>query len=189
MTPDGGTTALVLASGGIDSSATLALAISSFGRVIGLFVDFNQPALDAEESAHRAITSHFGVESRTVRYRGRAVGPGEIRGRNAFFLQAALMEFPSESGAVLIGVHAGTPYADCSPEFLELMTRSFDFHTGGRIAISAPFVNLTKLEVFTVARDANVPLASTYSCEASSHPCGSCDSCLDRAVLFAGERP
>ena len=188
MTPSAGSMALVLASGGIDSSAALALATSSFSRVVGLFVDFNQPALDAESSAHRKITSHFGLESRTVRYRGRGVGQGEIRGRNAFFLQTALMEFPLESGAVVIGVHAGTPYRDCSPEFIELMARSFEFHTGGRITISAPFVNLTKSDVFRIAGDADVPLASTHSCEASSRPCGSCDSCVDRAVLLPGER-
>ena len=120
---------------------------------------------------------------RYVRYSGMSFGSGEIRGRNAYLLHTALIEFPTSSGVVALGIHAGTGYADCSPEFVDLMQRSYDFHTGGTITVVAPFVDWTKQQVYALAAQLNVPLRQTYSCESASRPCGECQSCLDRSLL------
>ena len=176
--------AMVLSSGGIDSSAAIAIAIDSFERVTGLFVDFGQPAADAEENAHRAIVSHFGIESRRVRYRGSPFTAGEIRGRNAFLLHVGLLEFPTDAGSIIVGIHAGTGYADCSPQFVSTMQHSFDLNTGGRIQVNAPFLHLSKGEVFQLALDRRIPIELTHSCEAGNDQCGSCDSCRDRLLLL-----
>ena len=113
-------------------------------------------------------------------------GPGEIRGRNAYLLHTALMEFPTSSGVVALGIHAGTGYVDCSPGFMDVMQRSYDFHTGGKVTVAAPFLNWTKQQVYALAAELNVPLAQTYSCESACLPCGECRSCLDRSLLVEG---
>lgn len=177
------TDALVLASGGIDSSTLLAFLRDQGFRPSALFVDYGQASAAAEEAAAGRICRELGAPLSVVRYRGATFGSGEIRGRNAFLLQVALLEFPGGTGSVMIGVHAGTGYRDCSSDFIGLMQHSFDFHTGGAISVCAPFVNWTKREVFSLARDLGVPILKTFSCETGISPCGKCRSCLDRIAL------
>ena len=178
-----GADALVLASGGIDSSTILALLREQGFNSTALFIDYGQAAAEAEEAAVAGICSQYCVPLTVVRYRGTRFGSGEIRGRNAFLLHVALMEFSAACGTILIGIHAGTGYRDCSTGFVDLMCRSFEFHTGGAISICAPFISWTKREVFDFAIHLAVPVTSTYSCEAGSEPCGECYSCLDRMAL------
>ena len=174
---------LVLASGGLDSSTLISLAQNEGTELLALFVDYGQPARMAEESAITKLSKAMQFPLRKIRYQGREFKSGEIRGRNAFLLQLALMEFPAESGAVLLGVHSGNGYLDCSPEFMDLMKRSFEFHSGGTISVEAPFLQWTKSEVFKVGVEMGVPISVTYSCEAANSPCGNCDSCRARSQM------
>ena len=177
---------LVLASGGIDSSTLLALSVQQGLEPIALFVDFGQPAAEAESRAIANICGWLNISWRRVRYAGSRFHAGEIRGRNAFLLQVALLEFPSDSGIVVLGVHAGTDYADCSPEFMRIMGRSYGLCTGGTIIAVAPFLDWTKPDVYRLANELSVPISQTYSCEASNFPCEKCDSCVDRRILSTG---
>ena len=173
---------LILASGGVDSSTLLWLSVQQGLTPTALFVDYGQPAAKAEGEAVAKICSSLGTPWRRVRYKGTGFGAGEIRGRNAFLLHMALVEFPSNSGVVALGIHAGTGYADCSPEFMEVIERSYEFHTGGAITATAPFLHWTKRDVYQLASNLNVPLALTHSCEADNYACQRCRSCLDRRL-------
>lgn len=174
---------LVLASGGIDSSTLIGLAVAEDMPVSALFVDYGQAAANAEGAAVQAICSHYGVCLRTASSRGMRFGGGEIRGRNAFLLHTALINLSWTSGSVLLGLHAGTGYRDCSPEFVQLMQRSFDFHTGGSVVVTAPFIDWSKLDVYRLALEADVPVHLTYSCDSGNVVCGTCASCRDREGL------
>ena len=66
------------------------------------------------------------------------------------------------------------------------MERSYEFHTGGAITATAPFLHWTKQDVYRLAAKLNIPIAQTHSCEASNFPCGQCRSCQDRSLLAAG---
>ena len=177
---------LILASGGVDSSTLLWTSIRQGFMPTALFVDYGQAAAEAEGEALAGICSRLSVPWRRVRYESSGFGAGEIRGRNAFLLHMALLEFPSISGVVALGIHAGTGYADCSPEFMEVMERSYEFHTGGAITVTAPFLHWAKQDVYRLATKLNVPFAQTHSCEESNFPCGRCRSCLDRRLLVPG---
>ena len=122
-----------------DSSTLLWLSAEQGLNPTALFLDYGQPAAEAEGEAVERICSGLGADWRHVRYAGSNFGPGEIRGRNAFLLHTALLEFPSSSGVVALGIHAGTGYADCSPEFIETMQLSYQLHTKGTITPAAPF--------------------------------------------------
>lgn len=179
------TTALVLLSGGIDSSALVRLGQSKKLDVRALHVSYGQPAANAELLAAEGLARAFEVPLTHVVYKGSAVGSGEIRGRNALLLQIALFEFPASAGLVLIGVHGGTGYRDCGSSFIDEMQKLYVLQTDGQIELEAPFLDLLKGDVVRLADELGVPLSSTYSCEAEDVPCGHCQSCLDRGRLLA----
>lgn len=172
-------------SGGLDSTTLLHLALSRGLAVSALHVSYGQAAAIAEREAAARVCEASAIQLRVVSYMGSAFSTGEIRGRNAFLLHIGLTEFPSDAGVVLLGIHAGTAYRDCSADFVDMMGRSFDFHTDGAITISAPFIEMSKADIADLGASLSVPLATTFSCEAGSIACGRCQSCLDREFVLA----
>lgn len=150
-----------------------------------MFIDYEQSAALNEEHAAKIVAAHFGVQLLTARWRGiNEKGPGCIAARNAFFLNAALMESSSQIAIVAIGVHAGTEYADCSDLFIRRMQSVFDVYTDGAVQIGAPFADWSKSEVFAYAEANGLPIDLTYSCEVGgTQECGKCLSCMDRKTL------
>jgi 7-cyano-7-deazaguanine synthase len=177
--------AVILVSGGLDSSACVAFYQSQSFAITGLFIDYRQPALEHERTAARKVARHFGIELREIKLRGLgAKCAGEVRGRNAVFMFTALMEHPIAQGVIALGIHAGPPYYDCTPAFLNGMQVLFDGYTNGRIKAAAPFVRMTKEEVWRFGQSAGLPMEITYSCERGGKiPCGRCASCCDRKKL------
>ncbi len=173
-------------SGGVDSATALALATSAGAPSSALFVDYGQPAAKAEAAASVSLAEHYGVRHRAIACCGMRFGAGEIRGRNAMLIHLALVDSEPGVGVVIIGIHAGTNYRDCSPDFLTLMESSYAFHTGGSLTVSAPFLAASKAEVIALAHELNVPIPITYSCESGNVPCNECASCLDRNAYDAG---
>jgi 7-cyano-7-deazaguanine synthase len=174
---------VVLLSGGIDSAVVAAL-LAPNEEVKALFVDYGQPAASAERSSSTAIARHFGLAYREAAVNGITVPTGgEIPGRNDLLIALAAAVEPNVN--IAVGVHGGSDYADCSPEFIENWQVSLDLQHGGTVRVTAPLINLTKADVIALGRDLAVPLALTYSCERSSSPCHSCRSCVDRADVDA----
>jgi 7-cyano-7-deazaguanine synthase len=180
--------ALVLLSGGIDSTACLAFYQSQGFSVSALFVNYGQLSAQLEEDAASAICQHYSVPFQTTAFSGlRQRSGGYIPGRNAFLLYTALLAFRSDTGIISIGIHSGTTYQDCSEEFVKDLQSSFDLYTDGRICIGAPFLRWNKLEIWHYSQNVRVPLHMTYSCELGlPQPCGKCLSCKDVEALHAG---
>src|SRR5882724_7570384 len=129
----------VLLSGGVDSAACV-----QFFREVGrptcaLFIDYQQAAVRQEYAAAKALTEHFDVSLCCLRWRGtQRKGEGLVQARNAFLLIGALMECPVSVGAIAIGIHSGTSYADCSAPFVGHIQGLFDLYTHGRVRVVAP---------------------------------------------------
>lgn len=174
---------IVLLSGGIDSATCLALVARSGVQARALFVDYGQAAAISEARSARAVASHFRVGQQALTCRARDFGAGEIRGRNAFLVHVALLSATEESAVIVLGIHGGTQYRDCSREFTSLIQESLDFHAYGRVVLSAPLLDLSKPAVMALASGMNLPFELTYSCEAGDVPCGTCLSCRDRAHI------
>jgi 7-cyano-7-deazaguanine synthase len=176
---------LVLVSGGIDSCATLALYHRRSEPLSALFVNYGQAAAAHELPAAQRVATHYQVPLSTVRCTGLGeFGAGYVRARNALLLQIGLVAAQFDAGQIAMGLHAGTPYSDCTPAFLAEVQRIFDLYCGGKIRAVAPFIDQDKRAVVEFCRQAGVPIGLTYSCERGSNPpCGSCLSCLDRAAL------
>jgi 7-cyano-7-deazaguanine synthase len=182
----GSSEVIVLLSGGLDSSACVCFYSSQGFVVDTLFIDYGQPAATDENEAAVAISSHYGTTHRIIHIDGSSrKGSGVIRGRNAFLLISALAESRSGSGLIVIGIHDGTQYPDCSPQFISTIQGIYDLYCDGRVIAAAPFVNWSKREIWEYCRTHKVPIELTYSCQTGGKPCGSCDSCLDRKLFYA----
>jgi len=178
---------MILLSGGVDSTSLLALSAEEEGTSEALFVDYGHPAAASERAAASAVAEAYGVDLKTACVDIGTVRAGEVPGRNALFIHLALAMAGPRSTTLFLGVHAGTPYRDCSPAFVDAMQTSLDCHRNGSVQLVTPFLTWSKADVYAYSRAASVPLELTYSCEIGSRPpCGACPSCRDRKMLDAG---
>lgn len=175
----------VLLSGGIDSSACLQFLLDRHHEVSALFIDYGQAAAKRERLAAGAIAKHFDLHLLALGVTGgRSFSHGELPGRNAFLITTALFFGVPQQNFIVIGIHAGTPYYDCSLAFIDRMGTVVAEHTNGACALLAPFKEWTKSEIAEYAVACRLPHDKTYSCEAGTIPvCGRCLSCLDRKAL------
>jgi len=177
--------ATVLFSGGIDSTACIHLLRRNGHQVGGLFVDFGQAAARMEHRSVVALSEHLTIPLDVLEIRNNAAfGAGELIGRNAFLVLAALLCRQMQSNLIAIGIHAGTSYFDCSPAFASHISSLVEECSASRASVIAPFLHWSKDDVYSYFLSTNVPLSLTYSCEASGpEPCQECASCKDRQRL------
>lgn len=176
---------LVLAGGGIDSTLCLHQFAQDGYRVRALHIDYGQPASAIEWKSVKHTARSLGIEGEQASLSStiRRDGP-EAVGRNAALISIALLNSRASEGLICIGVHAATPFYDCSVGFVETMARLVAEQTDSQVRLVAPLVTLTKPEIVARARALGIPLDSTYSCqEGSVPPCGICHSCMDRRAL------
>jgi len=177
----------VLLSGGIDSMACADFYCSMNRCVCGFFIDYGQVAASQEADAAAAIARHLAIPLLDIKVRGaRTKRDGEIPARNAFLVCTAAMERPPSVVAIALGIHDGTPYADCSSAFVERMKHLLRLQSTP-LDVLAPFLDWQKHDIITFAMKRQLPLELTYSCESGTlPPCGTCMSCLDRREIDAG---
>lgn len=180
--------ALMLMSGGIDSTACAIYFQNRDFRVRGLFIDYGHPVNSVERKFVSKLSAELDIELKIVCIDGfDHSGDGEIVGRNAMFIFAALMKVTRSTTVIGIGIHAGTPYYDCGPMFLTSINKVVTDSTAGTVTVDAPFLELEKPQVYSLAKELGVPIDMTYSCEVGVIPsCGKCLSCKDREHWFAG---
>ncbi|OFW29069.1 MAG: hypothetical protein A3J28_17245 [Acidobacteria bacterium RIFCSPLOWO2_12_FULL_60_22] len=177
--------ALVLLSGGIDSSCCVAFYRQIGYEVIGVFVDYCQPVAQKEEQSAKAIADYYAIPFHVIRCAGPSTEfQGEIAGRNAFLVFVALLYFPQFAGLVVLGTHAGTTYYDCSEHFTNHLGSILSGYCNGEIVFATPFLQWTKQMVYDFCNMHKVPIHLTWSCEVGpSEPCYRCLSCKDRERL------
>lgn len=177
--------ATVLFSGGIDSTSTAVLLKSSGLTVRGLFIDFGQASRHMERKAIVRLRELLEIEVDEIQIRSlSSYGIGELTGRNALLIFSAVLLGNCESGGIAIGIHSGTPYYDCSPDFASKIDVLVQQCSDGKLSILTPFLHWSKDDVYSYFLSQSIPLEETYSCEAGTAPtCGQCASCLDRKRL------
>jgi 7-cyano-7-deazaguanine synthase len=177
----------VLLSGGIDSTACLEYYRQRHARLRALFINYGQPSSRNENRAALRVAKRFDLPLKRINVSGLRIGEGMIVGRNALLLCIALTSQVKRPALVAIGIHAGTLYGDCTPQFLSNMQSVFDLYTDGAVKLDAPFLRWSKREIVSFCEKAAIDLTETYSCESgSSKPCGICLSCRERGGLDVG---
>lgn len=204
--------AVVLLSGGLDSTTCLSVALKNGREVFPLSFDYQQrhskELLCAKEIAkHYNILNHKVIRIDNVG--GSALTDMNIEvpdykaseeipvtyvpARNIIFLSYAA-GFAEVVGAdeIYIGVNAidYSGYPDCRPEFIKAFEKMLGLGTkagveGNGIKIVTPLENLSKAEIIKLANDCGAPLHLTTSCyKGGDKACGVCDSCVLRLKGF-----
>lgn len=178
---------LVLLSGGIDSAGCVSFYLGLGHQVEALYIDYGQAASRAERAAASLIARHFSIPFRTLLLQGPPVRfSGEIIGRNAFLLFAALLYRPSHHGIIAIGIHDDSNYYDCQKSFVRDIQRIFSGYADGKVFLGTPFLSWTKDMIWQFCNQNNVPIQLTWSCEVGpDSPCRNCLSCREIEALHA----
>ena len=187
------TTAVVLLSGGLDSSTALAWAIRRQGwRCHSIAFDYGQRHRH-ELAASRRVAEALGVaRHHIIRVDLAAIGGSALTdefdvpkdaenngipityvpARNLVFLSlAAALAETVEAERLVIGANIVdySGYPDCRPEFLEAFRRAAELGTkrgveGHPLAIDAPLIRMSKAEIIRLGLDLGLDYALTHSC-------------------------
>jgi 7-cyano-7-deazaguanine synthase len=200
--------ALVLLSGGLDSTTLLANTVVGGAKTQALFVNYGQRHL-RERAASVAVASHYDVPWSELDLRSygasvrSALTTGDVEvphghyaadtmsltvvpGRNAVMLSAAAGIAASRGiEEVLFAAHAGDHpiYPDCRPEFVDALSEAL--YLGYGVRLRAPFVRLDKTFIARHANTIGAPVHLSWSCyEGGDVHCGKCGTCVERAESF-----
>ena len=205
--------AIVLLSGGLDSTTVLYLARARGFCVRALIFDYGQRHHKEVRKA-RAVARKAGCSFEVVKIRLPWGGSSlldrtqslpkkrrdmahipstYVPGRNTIFLSFAL-SFAEAEGAdrIFIGANAldYSGYPDCRPAYFAQFRKMAALATkrgveGRPVRIEAPLLKMTKARIVRLGMKLGVPHEMTWSCYAGTKkPCGVCDSCLLRAKGF-----
>jgi 7-cyano-7-deazaguanine synthase len=205
------TKAIVLHSGGMDSSVALLLARREGREPLSLGIDYGQrhsvellyaKALCERERIPRRLLEvkwdmpQTGVPRDREIDEMRSAGPSPafLPARNAVFLVLAAAEAAGTGATELwLGVNAldYSGYPDCRPEFLasfeEMLARAMPEPP----RVVAPLVEQTKPQIATLAHELGIGEGDTWSCYDPQlgadgvTPCRICDACKLHAYAWA----
>ena len=205
--------ALVLLSGGQDSTTALYWALDRFGResVASLSFDYGQRHRIELDCAAR-IAAKAGIEHRclpidtfsaiggdaltdpAIELRAEAEGglPSTfVPGRNLIFLTyAAALAWRRGVGHLVAGV-AQTDYSgypDCREETIAALQDALRLGMESDVTIHTPLMHRSKKETVELAVELGAldSMADTHTCYAGRRPpCGACQACMLRAKGFA----
>ena len=186
--------AVVLLSGGLDSTTAAAMAKSEGFDLFALTIAYGQRhrvEIEAARAVAKALCAvrHVELQVDLSAFGGSALtdcidvpkgrdlaGAGipltYVPARNTVFLSLA-MAWAETVGAhdIFIGVNAldYSGYPDCRPEFIEAFERLATLATkagveGGRLRVHAPLIRMTKAQIIRRGLDLDVDYRITHSC-------------------------
>lgn len=202
-----GDKAVVLLSGGIDSTVTMYLAKQRGFSVQGLIFDYGQrhkKEISFAKKNARGLKVSYKIVSLNFPWGGSALTDKEIKvprrrkkgvpstyvpGRNLIFLSFAVSYAEViKAKKIFIGAHIQdySGYPDCRPEFLKGFEKNANLGIKDKgIKIIAPLLNKSKAEIIRLGFSLGVDFKYTWSCyNGGASPCGECDSCRYREEGF-----
>jgi len=195
--------AVVLHSGGLDSTSCLLIAKQQGRDVLSLGIDYGQRNRVEIEYAS-AQCKRFGIPrkvirlewdkpvvrtptNRTIAEMRRNVSPAFLPGRNAVFLVVACAEAAGIGASeVWIGVNAVdfSGYPDCRPAFIDAVRKMARLAIPNGPTIRAPLQNMSKPQIARLAYRLGVRRGDVWCCYQPAmtarglEPCGKCDACI-----------
>ena len=203
--------AVILLSGGLDSTTALAIAKEQNYDCYALSFDYGQKQRSELESSISIAKKSNVIEHRIMKISLSDIGGSALTdksidvpkhvesdeipityvpARNTIFLSFALAWAEVvNSQTIFIGVNAldYSGYPDCRPEFIEAFETMANLATkqsveGNRIQIRTPLINMTKAEIITKGLSLGVDYSETTSCYDANALGEACGEC-DACVL------
>jgi 7-cyano-7-deazaguanine synthase len=199
--------AILLFSGGMDSTVLLAQLLEGFRRedILLLTARYGNLHAEAEKRATGRIIKHYGVEIRRIalpfveKYGKGSIlihKAGEMAGaativplRNVILTSiAASMMANYGEGDVYIGATQSDAvfYPDCRYPFMVKMDEAIYAGSDHAVRLRSPYTQMRKSDVVKLGENLEVPWLLTYSCYLGNlnHHCGECGACLERKKAF-----
>ncbi|MFC1571060.1 7-cyano-7-deazaguanine synthase QueC [Candidatus Margulisiibacteriota bacterium] len=201
--------AIILLSGGLDSTTTLYYAKSKGYKCHALIFDYGQrhkKEVKAAIKVTKVAKVAWEVAKVAFPWKGsslldkkkkipnrksmKGIPSTYVPARNIVFLSFAL-SYAETIGAkaIFIGANAidYSGYPDCRPVFYDAFRKVVKTGTRNqKIEIKTPLINMTKVQIIALGLKLKAPLKLTWSCyKGGKRPCGKCDSCKLRARGFA----
>jgi 7-cyano-7-deazaguanine synthase len=199
--------AIVLLSGGLDSTVALAEILTSRPVTCALTFDYGQRAVKKELAATQALAVHYQVPHKIIplpwvadllpqalqQQKGDAqaslseeelfdVHRVWVPNRNGLFLNiAACFAEALNVQTIAFGANAeeGASFPDNTPEFRDCLTQALAYSTLNGVRVETPVGHLQKTEIIQRGLELDVPFHLIWSCyEGLSQQCGACPSCL-----------
>lgn len=88
---------------------------------------------------------------------------------------------------IILGNHSGDHaiYPDCRPEFIQGMKDAIANGTEKKIVVASPFCNISKTDIVKEGEKLGVDFSLTYSCyNGREKHCGKCGTCSERKESF-----
>ena len=206
--------ALVLFSGGLDSTTMLAMVKSDGYEITALTIDYNQRHVSEIEFSKKSL-SQLQINKQIIfdldlsKIGGSALTDNipvpidsndnipttYVPARNTIFLSLA-SSFAERLNISDIFIGANiidySGYPDCRPEFIKSFEKTINLGTklgveGSHIRIHTPLIKMTKAEIIRKGHSLGVDYSLTLSCynpTDSGLACGKCDSCKFRKDGF-----
>lgn len=197
--------AVVLLSGGLDSSTALAATRAEGYHCYSMAVDYGQRHQAELEAAQRIARQLGAVEHRVMKIDLAGIGGSALTdrsiavpeqpslgipvtyvpARNTIFLALALAWAEVlDADAIVIGVNAVdySGYPDCRPEFIAAFAGMANLATrravlGQRIELKTPLIDLTKAQIVQWGAALGVDYALTVSCYQADLTGAACGRC------------
>ena len=206
--------ALVLFSGGLDSTTMLAMVKSHGYEITALTIDYNQRHVSEIEFSKKSL-SQLQINKQIIfdldlsKIGGSALTDNipvpidsndnipttYVPARNTIFLSLA-SSFAERLNISDIFIGANiidySGYPDCRPEFIKSFEKTINLGTklgveGSHFSIHTPLIKMTKAEIIKKGHSLGVDYSLTLSCynpTDSGLACGKCDSCKFRKDGF-----
>ncbi|MDA1060507.1 MAG: 7-cyano-7-deazaguanine synthase QueC [bacterium] len=198
--------ALILISGGQDSTTCLAWAVKKFGRIHGITFDYGQKHRIELKSAKKIaklmkiplkvhkinLFKKFSQNSLThdIKITGGKLPSTFVPGRNLIFLSiAAIYAKQMEITNIITGVcqtdYSG--YPDCRDEFIKSLQKTLSLAMDHKFKIHTPLMWLTKSQTVDLIRKHGglELLKYSHTCYKGVQPaCGKCPACKLRLKGF-----
>lgn len=203
--------AVVILSGGMDSSTLVFWAVNEGFEVFPLTLNYKQRHVKEIECA-RAVCKELGVPHKVINistisellqgsalttptvdvpeghYEAESMKQTVVPARNTILLSLGLGYAVSlKASYLLYGAHSGDHhiYADCRPIFIDAMRIVAKLCDERPIELLAPFADIDKTGILEIGGQLNVPYEKTWTCYVGKEKaCGRCGSCTERREAF-----
>lgn len=203
--------ALVVLSGGLDSTTALYWALSKYNEVETITFNYGSKHNDIENRYAKKTCEKLGIKNTVIHlgfineyfksdllqsggeipegyYTAENMKSTVVPFRNGIMLSiAAGFAESNDCNAIVLGNHSGDHaiYPDCRPEFIDGIKKAIYEGTEKHIEVISPFCDISKTEIVKIGANLGVDFSLTYSCyKGGEKHCGKCGTCTERKEAF-----